>query len=155
MKSHHLLLTLGIVGLIALAISPLASGDSYKETANINVSGKSGIAVAGFDPVAFFTLSEPTHGDPGIAAQYEGATYFFANEEHKQLFEGDPKKYAPQYGGYCAYGVAVGALFPVDISTWQIHEGKLYLNLNPAILDLFNQDIDSHIEKAEQNWPKL
>ena len=89
-----------------------------------NVAGVSGIALDGYDPVAFFSVKKPVHGDPGITATHEGATYLFSSEENRDLFQGDPEKYAPQFGGYCAYGVSVNALFPVDVSTWQIRDGK-------------------------------
>lgn len=121
----------------------------------VNVSGASGIALNGYDPVAFFTVKKPTHGDPGIQAKHEGATYLFSSKKNKAMFESNPSKYAPQYGGYCAFGASVGALFPVDISTWQVKNGKLYLNLNGAIVKMFNKDFDANIAKAEKNWPML
>lgn len=121
----------------------------------VNVAGASGIAVDGFDPVAFFTDKKPTNGDPSISTTYKGAKYFFASKEHKAKFEADPDKYVPQFGGYCAYGVAVNALFPVDLNTWQVRNGKLYLNLNPEILKLFNKDFEGYVVKAEKNWPEL
>jgi YHS domain-containing protein len=121
----------------------------------VNVAGASGIALDGYDPVAFFTDQEPTHGDPSISATYEGATYLFASRDHQEKFKADPEKYVPQFGGYCAYGASEGALFPVDINTWQVRNGKLYLNLNPAILELFNKSFDQNIVKAQKNWPDL
>ena len=95
------------------------------------------------------------NGSPFIAAEHQGATYFFATEEHKKLFTEDPDKYVPQFGGFCAYGVSVGKLFPVDITTWQVREGKLYLNLNGDVLKKFNADFDGNVAKADQNWPGL
>jgi hypothetical protein len=121
----------------------------------VNTSGASRIALDGYDPVAFFTDHKPGHGDPGIVAEYKGAKYLFASKEHQQAFEAAPDKYVPQFGGYCAFGAALGALFPVDINTWQIRDGKLYLNLNPAILKKFNEDFDQNVAKARQNWPGL
>jgi YHS domain-containing protein len=121
----------------------------------VNVSGASKIAVSGYDPVAFFTDSKPVNGSPFVSTEYQGATYFFANEEHRKLFVAAPEKYAPQYGGFCAYGVALNKLFPVDINTWQIRDGKLYLNLNPDVLKKFNADIEGNITKANKNWPAL
>ena len=120
-----------------------------------NVAGASGIALDGYDPVAFFTDKKPVHGDPGIATTYLGATYLFASTEHKNTFEGNPEKYVPQFGGYCAFGASIGALFPVDVNTWQIRDGKLYLNLNPSILEAFNKDFRGNIAKSEKNWPDL
>jgi YHS domain-containing protein len=95
------------------------------------------------------------NGSPFIKATYRGAEYFFATEEHKKLFTGNPEKYAPQYGGFCAYGVGLDALFPVDISTWQIRDGKLYLNLDHDILAKFNADFGGNVAKADKNWPGL
>jgi YHS domain-containing protein len=121
----------------------------------VNISGASRVAIDGYDPVAFFTDARPVNGSPSISAQYQGATYFFASEEHKELFTRNPGKYAPQFGGFCAYGVSHDALFPVDIKTWQVRDGKLYLNLNPDVLKEFNADFASHVAKAEKNWPGL
>ena len=121
----------------------------------VNVSGASKIAVSGYDTVAFFTDSKAVNGSPAITAEYQGATWFFASEEHKALFTAHPEKYAPQCGGYCAFGVSVGALFPVDITTWQVRNEKLYLNLNQDILKKFNADFDANVAKADKNWPTL
>jgi YHS domain-containing protein len=95
------------------------------------------------------------NGSPFISAEYQGATYFFATKEHKKLFAENPAKYTPQFGGYCAYGVSLGKLFPVDITTWQVREGKLYLNLNADILKKFNADFGGNVVKAQQHWPDL
>jgi YHS domain-containing protein len=121
----------------------------------VNVAGASKIAVSGYDPVAFFTDGKPVSGSPSITAVYQGATYFFASEEHKQLFMRDPGKYAPQYGGFCAYAVSRDALAPVDIRTWQVRDGKLYLNFNSDVLEKFNADFGGNVAKADENWPGL
>jgi len=121
----------------------------------VNVAGASHIAVSGFDPVAFFTDAKPVNGLPNITAEHEGATYFFATEEHRKMFLAGPEKYAPQFGGFCAFGVGLGKLIPVDISTWQVRSGKLYLNLNPDVLKAFNADLSGNLAKAEQKWPGL
>ena len=121
----------------------------------VNVSGASKAAVNGYDPVAFFTDAKPVNGSPFITAEHQGAIYFFASEEHKKLFTANPDKYVPQFGGFCAYGVALGKLFPVDINTWQVRDGKLYLNLNPDILKKFNEDLGGNVAKADKNWPEL
>ena len=135
-----------IAALVLLSASALA-GDL------VNVSGASKAALSGFDPVAFFIDAKPVNGSPFISADYQGATYFFASEEHKKLFTENPGKYAPQFGGFCAFGVALDKLFPVDISTWQVRDGKLYLNLNPDILKKFNADFAGNVAKADKNWP--
>ena len=121
----------------------------------VNISGASKIAVSGYDPVAFFTDSKPVNGSPFVAATHQGATYFFASDEHKKLFTENPDKYTPQFGGFCAYGVGLDKLFPEDITTWQVRNGKLYLNLNGDILKKFNADFESNVAKADKNWPGL
>jgi YHS domain-containing protein len=140
---------------ILLALAAVLVSASALAGNLVNVSGASGTALAGYDPVAFFTDAKPVNGSPFISASYQGATYFFASDEHKALFVASPDKYAPQFGGFCAYGVAIDALFPVDINTWQVRNGKLYLNLNSEILKKFNADFDGNAAKADKNWPKL
>lgn len=121
----------------------------------INVAGASHIAIEGYDPVAFFTDAKPVKGSPSISATYQGAVYFFASEGHKQLFTVSPDKYVPQYGGFCAFGVSRDALAPVDISTWQVRNGKLYLNFDHDIMKKFDADFDGNVAKADTNWPGL
>ena len=134
----------------AVPLSASAAGGSL-----VNVSGASRTALSGYDPVAFFTDSKPVNGSPFISAEHQGATYFFASEEHKKLFAESPQKYLPQYGGFCAFGVTIDKVLPVDIHTWQVRDGKLYLNLNPEILKGFNADFSGNLAKAEANWPGL
>lgn len=135
------------------AVVALCAGASANDP--VNVSGASHVALAGYDPVAFFTDAKAVNGSPSIHSEHLGATYYFANEEHQKLFVAKPDEYAPQFGGYCAFGVAVGHLLPVDVSTWQVRDGKLYLNLNPEVLKGFNADFDANVAKARQNWPEL
>ena len=137
------------IAAIALLSASAIAGDL------VNVAGASKAAVSGYDTVAFFADSKAVNGSPFISAEYQGATYFFASEEHKALFTAHPEKYAPQCGGFCAYGVGLGKLFPVDINTWQVRNGKLYLNLNPDILKKFNADFEGNVATADKNWPEL
>jgi YHS domain-containing protein len=125
------------------------------ESKLVNVSGASNIAMNGYDPVAFFTDTKPVNGSPFITAEYEGAVYLFASEEHKKLFSENPDKFVPQFGGFCAYGVGLDKLFPIDINIWQVRDNKLYLNLNSAILKEFNANFNGNIEQAGKNWPGL
>ena len=121
----------------------------------VNISGASKAALSGFDTVAFFADGKPVNGSPHINAEYRGAIYYFASEEHKRLFTSNPERYVPQFGGFCAYGVSINKVFPVDISTWQVRNGKLYLNLNPDIRVKFDADFDGNLAKATKNWPGL
>ncbi len=135
--------------------SAAAKPASGKPAELVNVSGASKVALGGYDPVAFFTDAQPVSGSPFLSAEHQGATYFFASEEHKRLFVARPESYVPQFGGFCAFGVAIGKVLPVDIRTWQVREGKLYLNLNPEILKGFNADFAGNVAKALANWPGL
>ncbi len=136
--------------LAALALSVSAFAANF-----VNADRNVGIALGGYDPVAFFTAGQPTKGDPSIRASHGGATYLFASATSKAAFEAAPTRYEPQYGGYCAYGVEKGVLLPVDVSTWVIRDGKLYLNYSPDIAKLFAKETDGIIKKANANWPGL
>jgi nicotinamidase-related amidase/YHS domain-containing protein len=121
----------------------------------VNVSGASNIGLDGFDPVSFFTGDTPRNGSPMIRAQHAGATYLFATEASRDTFLASPERYVPQYGGYCAFGVSINILLPVDITTAQVRNGKLYLNVNSEILKKFNADFEPSVERANTNWPAL
>ncbi len=121
----------------------------------VNVSGASGIALDGFDPVSFFQGNTPRNGSPMIRAEHAGATYLFASEHNKATFLESPNRFAPQYGGFCAYGVSINMLLPVDITTAQVRNDKLYLNVNADILQKFNADFNPSVARANTNWPAL
>ena len=112
-------------------------------------------ALEGYDPVAYFTKSEAVRGDGFILSKHEGLTYLFTSKENKAIFDKDPKKYAPQFGGWCAFGVSVGKKFHADPRAFVVHDGKLYVNVNQDILKKFKADLASSIKKAEVNWPKI
>ncbi len=134
------------------AIPPVSAAETKTL---ISRDATSGVAIEGYDPVAFFTDAKPTKGDPKIRATVQGVTYLFANAAHKDAFEKSPAQYLPQFGGYCAFGVALGVLLPVDISTWVIRDGKLYLNYSPAIAELFAKDPAGTLKTAESKWPAI
>ena len=115
----------------------------------------SGVAIQGYDPVAFFTDGKPVKGKPEFVAKQDGATYRFASTEHRDLFLKEPAKYEPQFGGYCAYGVSRNKLAPVDIEAFQIVDGKLLMQYSKDIRDNFNKDTRGNLSKAAANWPGL
>ncbi|MBC7281372.1 YHS domain-containing (seleno)protein [Hoeflea sp.] len=124
-------------------------GPAAAETVNMSTSG---LAIDGHDPVAYFTMNRAVPGDAAITASHEGATYRFASEEHRALFVADPKKYVPQYGGYCAYGAAQGYKAPVEPDKFTVVDGKLYLNYNGAVQSTWVKDTAGYIEKADAFW---
>jgi len=120
----------------------------------VNVT-RDGIAIKGYDPVAYFTDGKPVKGDSHYSYTWKGAKWLFASPEHMDLFGKDPEKYAPRYGGYCAYAVSQGSTADIDPDSWDIVEGKLYLNLDKKVQGIWRQDIKGYIEKANQNWPAV
>jgi YHS domain-containing protein len=114
-----------------------------------------GLMIRGYDPVAYFTEGRPVPGNPDISLEYRGAKYLFSSAQNRATFKADPEKYAPQYGGYCAFGVYEGKKFDIDPASWRIVDGKLYFNLNPVILEMWSKDIPKYLQEAEKNWPKI
>ena len=135
----------------ALPLTLSLARPSLAAKAPVFTSG--GVAINGYDPVAYFTESKPVKGDPAITSDWEGATLQFASAENKAMFDGDPEKYAPKYGGYCAYAVSKGATAPTDPEAWTVHEGRLYLNFSVDVRGLWRQDIPGNVAKADANWP--
>jgi len=127
-----------------------------KKGGNINthkVAGLENVAIKGYDPVAYFKDHKPTKGNEAHQISWHGATWLFTSDENKHLFKVNPKKYAPQYGGYCAYGVSVPQK-KIDINpkAWYIHKDKLYLNYTKPTQDIWLENKEEHIEAANENW---
>ena len=116
---------------------------------------KDGLAIQGYDPVAYFTDNKAVKGSPRFSSEYDGAKYLFASAEHKNLFEGGPAKYAPAYGGYCGYAASIDRLSPISPEWFQIEDGKLILQHNKKAFDLFNKELKENVVKADANWPGL
>lgn len=114
-----------------------------------------GTAVGGYDAVAYFTQGKPVQGKDQFSTQWKGAKWLFASQENLERFKADPHAYAPQYGGYCAYGVATGYAVKGEPEVWKIVAGKLYLNYDESIQRSWEADIPGYIAKADGNWPKV
>ncbi len=114
-----------------------------------------GAAIQGYDVVTYFTLGKPEPGDPKHAVLWKGATWRFVSSKNREMFEANPRAYAPQYGGYCAYGVSEGYVVRTDPTVWRIHEGKLYLIHSTAVSVRWIQDIPNYIDQADANWPAV
>jgi hypothetical protein len=112
-----------------------------------------GVAVGGYDPVAYFTEGKPVKGSQDFTLQHEGATWRFSSAANRAAFEADAAKYAPQYGGYCAYAVAKGSTAKAEPDAWTIHDGKLYLNFDKSVRAIWEKDIPGYVKKADANWP--
>ena len=115
----------------------------------------SGAAIRGYDPVAYFTDSKPVKGDAKYTYSWKGATWRFASAANRDAFAASPEKYAPQYGGYCAYGVAGGYAVSTVPEAWTVRDGKLYLNYSAGVQKDWRKDPAGYIRKADGNWPKV
>lgn len=115
-----------------------------------------GQGAKGYDVVAYFTDGKPVLGSDRFEYVHGGVTWKFASQAHRDTFAANPEKYAPQYGGFCSWGVANGKLFDVDpVNGWTIVNGKLYLNFNADLNKVFTSDAGKLVPKAEKNWPSL
>ncbi|MEP6937256.1 MAG: YHS domain-containing (seleno)protein [Chthoniobacterales bacterium] len=140
----------GILPLVCLA----ALSFSARAEPGPNIA-KDGLALQGYDPVAFFTDGKPVLGKEEFHGSYHDATYRFASAEHQALFEKNPAKYEPQFGGYCAYGVSKGHLSPVKIDAFQIVNGRLLMQYDSEVKNAFNKDQHGNLDTADKNWPTL
>ncbi len=121
----------------------------------VNKTYFSGLALEGYDPVAYFFEGEALEGDDALEYTWQGATWRFSSEANLQRFMASPKQFAPQFGGYCAYGVSVGVAVDIDPNAWKIVDEKLYLNLSKRSMKLWEGDVQRNIRKAQFNWPLL
>lgn len=117
--------------------------------------GRGELAIQGYDPVAYFTDGKPVQGQPAHAHDWMGARWLFASKAHLDLFKAEPEKYAPQYGGYCAYGVAQDNLVSIEPDKFKIVEGKLYLNYNAEVQATWSKDPRRYIQQADAKFKAL
>ncbi len=114
-----------------------------------------GLAVDGYDPVAYFTEHKPMKGAAKFRSDFQGSTFQFASAAHRNMFAADPAKYAPQYGGYCAYGMAKGYKAKIDPAAFTVVGDKLYFNYSETVRSQWLTDIPGYIRKADANWPDV
>lgn len=138
-----------LFALLALVFAPL----TFAAEAPVFTTGDG--AIRGYDPVAYFTLGEPTRGSDQFTASWQGATYKFASAANLELFKAEPAAYVPQYGGYCAYAASKGATAGTVPDAWTIVEGKLYLNYSLGVRQRWRKDIPGHVRAADRNWPAV
>jgi YHS domain-containing protein len=132
---------LSIAALITFAVLAPAA-----EVINVD---KNGVALQGYDPVAY------VKGSLEFTASYKGATYQFASAEHKQQFESSPAKYEPQFGGFCGYAASINKLAPIEVQYFQVLHDRLILQHNEKAWKLWHQDVEGNLKKADANWPTL
>jgi glc operon protein GlcG len=137
--------------LLTISFSQLTAQDGYL----VNVNDK-GAIMDGYDAVAFFTDKKAVAGDQKYQTNHDGATYYFSSEKNKKAFMKNPKKYAPQYGAFCAVSMSMGGLEPTEIETWSVVDGKLYFQRNKKAAMMWNKKGPKmFIPKANKNWPTV
>ncbi|PKP09520.1 MAG: YHS domain protein [Bacteroidetes bacterium HGW-Bacteroidetes-4] len=121
----------------------------------ILVNTDDGIALSGYDAVAFFTEKKPVFGKASIKSVNKGAVYQFSSQENKQKFDKSPEAYLPQNGGFCTVSASMGKISKIEIETWSVVGNKLYLQKNMRAKGMWDKDPQNYIKKAAENWPGL
>jgi YHS domain-containing protein len=137
---------------LLVSIGAATAQDQKKRYVNLD---RSGLAIKGYDPVAYFTDGKAVKGEAGIAAQYLGATYYFASARNKTAFEKEPAKYEPQFGGFCGYAVSQGHTASVDPEAFLIQDGRLILQYSKKVLASWNENPNERLKSADANWPGI
>lgn len=129
----------------------------YANAQKAEIFSVDGKAIRGFDPVVFFTQGKAVKGQDSLQYQWSNANWYFSSRETLEKFKADPTAFAPQYGGYCAFGASDGEghKAPTETDTWSIVNGKLYFNYNKKVKELWTKKQSELIRKADANWPTL
>ena len=134
---------------LVLIMSMISIGISAQKSSVFIQDGK---AIRGYDAVAYFKESKPVEGKNELVYSWNNANWYFSSQQNLDSFKANPSKYAPQYGGYCAYGLSEGHKAPTSADAWTIVDGKLYLNYNTKVRALWSKDPELRIEAADKNW---
>ncbi|MBB6430061.1 YHS domain-containing (seleno)protein [Algisphaera agarilytica] len=153
----HLTIAAAALALTVFALPTAFAGDGHDHDHGAKPL-TTALGLQGYSPVSYFSEDGPHFGSPEFSAEHEGVTYFFANAEELSTFNGDPEKYAPAYGGWCAFGMAVDQYFPVDPTLYKIVDGRVFLflqNDEANALELWNsKDEAEFTQKADAFWAK-
>ena len=152
--SNFLMAAMVSTAALGAAAAPAHAADEINVVPGLSIAGAP-LALHGYDPVAYVTEGQPARGSDKLVHVHEGAAYRFSKQAHLDTFKQDPARYAPQFGGFCAFGVSVGKKFDGDPRLWKVENGKLYLNLNEEIYANFLEDVDGNINKADRKWPGI
>jgi YHS domain-containing protein len=139
-------LSAALMLLAAFAVPALAAGPYFADD---------GIAIKGTDVVAYFTEGRQVDGARAFEHEWAGRVWRFASAKNRDLFAADPEKYAPQYGGYCAWAVSNNYTAPIDPEAWRVVDGRLYLNYSKSVQGRWVLDVKGNIAKADRNWPEI
>jgi YHS domain-containing protein len=139
--------------LIIAALALVTAIQVHAQQSEIFAPG--GKAIKGYDPVAFFKESKPVKGSDKFQYKWKDATWFFSTSENLEAFKANPEKFAPQYGGYCAYGTSQGHKAPTQTDTWTVANDKLYFNYNDKVKEIWTKDQANLIKTADEKWPEV
>ncbi len=140
--------------LVITAVATAWSRNAVAQSPDINPGHFNKLAMNGYDVMTYWRGGEPKEGNRDISFQYKGATWVFLSKGNRDAFAANPQKYAPQYGGYCAYAASFGKVADVDPFAWRIYRDRLYLNYSPRVRRTWANKIDENIIKADAVWPK-
>jgi hypothetical protein len=153
------MLSRSALGIAALVLATLAVAATVRPTLaaqpSVFTGLVKGVAVGGYDPVAYFTEGKPVKGREDLTVEHEGVRWRFASEANRVAFKADPAKFAPQYGGYCAWAVSRGYTAKGDPNAWSVVDGRLYLNYDLNVKRDWEKDVPGNIKKGDANWPKV
>jgi YHS domain-containing protein len=145
-----------ILFLVLVIIMPLASQAKNKAKSKpVYASKRSNIAINGYDPVAYFAANKAQKGNKKLSFIWRGSKWLFSSEQHRSMFVDDPERYAPQYGGWCAYAMSDGRTVSIDPQAFEIYQGKLYFNYSKSVLGHWRQEKDLFIQQADDYYPNV
>jgi hypothetical protein len=157
LKSAPVILAAGLIGtgisIFAPRVAAIPQYLAQSSSTPFNVERQ--VAIRGTDPVAYFRQGRPQPGQEAFAYEWMNAPWLFASADNRDLFIADPQRFAPQFGGFCAYAVSQGYTAPIDPNAWSIVDGKLYLNLNLNVQRLWERNREQYIRLGHQNWPGI
>lgn len=151
----HTMKKLLTITLIAWSSTGLLRADHAPDHKTLINMTRSGVAIQGYDPVAYFTDKKPVMGSPKFTSRHDGVAYWFASMDHKVQFDAAPDSFVPAYGGYCGYAASINRLSPISPEWFQIVEGRLVLQHNKKAFDKWNAELTDNLHKADGNWPGL
>lgn len=138
-----------LFAVMSLSMSSLAFAGVDTET------DANGVILAGHDAVAYFTQNKAVEGSTEFTAVHNDAIYRFSSAKNRDMFNQNPDKYAPAYGGFCAYGATFGKKFEIDGKAFEIVDGKLFVNKNLQVYEAWRKDVPKHINEADEQWPEI
>lgn len=138
----------------SIALASLSLGSLQAKDVSVSIDDNA-VILAGYDAVSYFTKNTAVKGSKKYTSVHNNSIYQFSSAKNRDLFNKAPDKYAPQYGGYCAYGAALGKKFEVDGESFEIVDNKLYVNKDPEVYKLWDKEEAKNIKAANKAWPKI